>query len=144
MLPLAALAFALIAMPSAVWSYPISAWVALGAVVGLILLRGMFANQRNRGSDLYTLISDGTLHAHRIAGEEVGYRAYTLHPASKITPWGIALAVTQTGENSAHPSAKYLRWVLKGECAEADYRRLCRAVLQAHHPTATRNNIDVS
>jgi len=140
----ASLALALVAMPEPVWSYAVAPWLALAAFTGLVGLKNVFGYKNIGHSDLYTLACDGTLQTHLLAGEEVSFPTYSIHPASKIMPWGIALAVAKNADCGSRNSAKHLRWILKGECAEADYRRFCRAVLQAHIHNVTRNNIDVS
>jgi hypothetical protein len=122
----------------------VAPYVALAACAGLVGLKNVFGYKNIGHSDLYTLASDGTLQTHVLAGEEVRFTTYRIHPASKITPWGIALAVANNADSGSRNSAKHLRWILKGECAEADYRRFCRAVLHAHIHNVTRNNIDVS
>lgn len=51
-----------------------------------------------------------------------------LHPTSQLFPWGICIAVVKVKSRWFDRNYAHWGWILKNECSEADYRRLCRAV----------------
>ncbi len=79
-----------------------------------------------------------------VSGEEIYSPAVNLHKSSLLLPWGLTLNVERTARKWYQPYYEHVRWVLKGECSEADYRRLCRAIIFAQGAGQTRNNINVS
>ncbi|WP_420809545.1 protein YgfX [Alteromonas hispanica] len=54
--------------------------------------------------------------------------AFQIHCSSQLYPWGICLETARVKTKCFSRSHTHFGWILKGECSERDYRRLCRAV----------------
>lgn len=54
-----------------------------------------------------------------------------IHASSQLFPWGLNLNVAKVSHKRFSKSYSHLGWVLKNECSQADYRRLCRAIILA-------------
>lgn len=54
-----------------------------------------------------------------------------IHASSQLFPWGLSLNVATVSHKHFGKSYTHLGWVLKNECSQADYRRLCRAIILA-------------
>ncbi|CAD5266309.1 conserved hypothetical protein [Alteromonas sp. 38] len=147
-----ALGFSIINLPEALWTWVSPSWLWLCALVCVPLYITFCLHIWCRSSklttvpcnDVYTLTGDVTLRALMVSGEEVYSPAVNLHKSSLLFPWGLTLNVERTARKWYQPYYEHVRWVLKGECSEADYRRLCRAIIFAQGAGQTRNNIDVS
>ncbi|WP_412725924.1 protein YgfX [Alteromonas sp. D210916BOD_24] len=75
----------------------------------------------------------------RERGAGVGDATLRIHPASQLFPWGIYIAVAKVKDKWFDKSHSHFGWVLRNECSEADYRRLCRAVNCVRKGTHSRN-----
>jgi len=153
---IAALGFSIVNLPEAVWTWISPSWLWLCALmctpICVLMYIAFCRNTWRRlsepttasSNDVYTLTDDGSLRALMVSGEEVYSPAVNLHKSSLLLPWGLTLNVERTARKWYQPYYEHVRWVLKGECSEADYRRLCRAIIFAQGAGQTRNNIDVS
>jgi hypothetical protein len=153
---IAALGFSIINLPEAVWTWISPSWLWLCALIctpicGLMNIafcrnawRKLSKPTTAPSNDVYTLTDDGSLRALMVSGEEIYSPAVNLHKSSLLLPWGLTLNVERTARKWYQPYYEHVRWVLKGECSEADYRRLCRAIIFAQGAGQTRNNINVS
>ncbi|MDO6533348.1 hypothetical protein Q4524_04135 [Alteromonas stellipolaris] len=145
---IAALGFSIINLPEAVWTWisPSLLWLCALIYIGLNwnAWRKLSKPTTAPSNDVYTLTDDGSLRALMVSGEEVYSPAVNLHKSSLLLPWGLTLNVERTARKWYQPYYEHVRWVLKGECSEADYRRLCRAIIFAQGAGQTRNNINVS
>lgn len=54
-----------------------------------------------------------------------------IHASSQLFPWGLNLNVATVSHKRFSKGYAHLGWVLKNECSQADYRRLCRAIILA-------------
>lgn len=70
--------------------------------------------------------------------------AFQLHGASQLYPWGIALEMTRAKRKWSDKGYAHFCWVLKNECSERDYRRLCRAVIYVRKGYGLRDTMNVS
>ncbi len=149
---IAALGFSIINLPEAVWTLISPSWLWLCALMCALIYIGLNWNAWRKlskpttapSNDVYTLTDDGSLRALMVSGEEIYSPAVNLHKSSLLLPWGLTLNVERTARKWYQPYYEHVRWVLKGECSEADYRRLCRAIIFAQGAGQTRNNINVS
>lgn len=153
---IAALGFSIVNLPEAVWTWISPSWLWLCALMCTpicVLMYIAFCRNAWRklckptaapSNDVYTLTDDGSLRALMVSGEEIYSPAVSLHKSSLLLPWGLTLNVERTARKWYQPYYEHVRWVLKGECSEADYRRLCRAIIFSQGAGQTRNNIDVS
>ncbi|WP_332310822.1 MULTISPECIES: protein YgfX [Alteromonas] len=144
MLPLASLIICAACMPSQVASYAYTPLFFLAAIVVTLCIKDVFVCDKLGEIEVYTLTAKGQLILHASAQEQGADHVYTLHPESKIMPWGVALSVYQPSDYWYQRSSKHLRWVLKGECPARDYRRLCRVLAQTNLHPETRKTTDVS
>ncbi|MDO6566192.1 hypothetical protein Q4561_03900 [Alteromonas sp. 1_MG-2023] len=141
--------FSLINLSEALWTWVSPMWLLLCIpllVICYLKIKSGIAHAALSSSfnDVYTLTDNGTIRALMMLGEEIYAPAVNLHPSSLLLPWGLTLNVERTARKWYQPDYEHVRWVLKGECSEADYRRLCRAIIFAQGAGQTRNNIDVS
>ena len=149
---IAALGFSITNLPEAVWTWISPSWLWLCALMCALIYMGLNWNAWRKlskpttapSNDVYTLTDDGSLRALMVSGEEIYSPAVNLHKSSLLLPWGLTLNVERTARKWYQPYYEHVRWVLKGECSEADYRRLCRAIIFAQGAGQTRNNINVS
>ncbi|AXT40834.1 hypothetical protein D1814_14255 [Alteromonas sp. BL110] len=72
-------------------------------------------------SVLADVLSDGT--------------AMKIHQSSQLFTWGMCINVLRHKRRWFQNDHNHLTWVLKGECCEADYRRLARAIIFARKAT---------
>ena len=70
--------------------------------------------------------------------------AFQLHGASQLYPWGISLEMTRAKRKWSDRGYAHFCWVLKNECSERDYRRLCRAVIYVRKGYGLRDSMHVS
>ena len=84
-----------------------------------------------RHNDVFTLTSNARLRPLIVCGVDVDAPDMQIHGSSLLFPWGVALNVARVKHHLWAKSSMHYRWVLKGECTNADYRRLCRAVIFA-------------
>ena len=141
--------FSVVSLPEAVWGWVAYYHVLLVLALLIWPLVLMCVDKPKQVQDIYTLSGNGEIRAVAISCEDKNTPAWRLHHTSKLLPWGLVLNVHNVSkkyfqQHSFQQSYEHLRWVLKGECREADYRRLCRAIIQAQGTSQTRNNIDVS
>ena len=68
-----------------------------------------------------------TLSAKRV-NDANGGAEMQLHPSSLILPWGLCLHVAQSKKGWLDRGHKHFVWVLRSECTEVNYRRLCRVI----------------
>lgn len=54
-----------------------------------------------------------------------------IHASSQLFPWGLNLNVATVSHKRFRKNYAHFGWVLKNECSQADYRRLCRAIILA-------------
>ena len=69
---------------------------------------------------------------------------FQLHGASQLFPWGISLEMTRVKQKWSDKDHAHFCWVLKNECSERDYRRLCRAVIYVRKGYGLRDKMNVS
>ena len=136
--------FSVGSLPEAVWGWVNYYYVLLLLSLLLWQLMVVCARKPQQVQDVYTLSGDGTIRAVVVSNEDKNTPAWRLHPASKLLPWGLVLNVHKVSKKYNLQNYEHVRWVLKGECREDDYRRLCRAIIQAQGTPETRNSIDVS
>lgn len=131
-------------LSEAVWTWvsPFGVFVAVGVVV--YTERKVLFTKWRHTCDIYTLSDNRQLRAIMIENEPQFSAPMYLHSASKLLPWGLAISAERASTAWYQTSHKHVRWVLKGECNDVDYRRLCRAIIHAQGTHNTRNNIDVS
>jgi hypothetical protein len=118
-------------LPEQIWLI-LSPWYAFFFVV-FSLGYFYYANDYKtfRHNDVFTLTSNAKLRPLIVCGEEVDAPDMQIHGSSLMFPWGIALNVACVKHHFWARTSMHYRWVLKGECTNADYRRLCRAVIFA-------------
>ena len=58
-----------------------------------------------------------------------------IHQSSQLFTWGLCINVLRHKRRWFEKDYSHLTWVLKGECCEADYRRLARAIVFARKAT---------
>lgn len=58
-----------------------------------------------------------------------------IHSSSQLFPWGLCIEVASVKYKWFERGHTHFRWVLKNECSEANYRRLCRAIILAKKGT---------
>ena len=131
-------------MPEAVWGWVNYYYLLIPAALVIWQLVRVCVHKHQYVQDIYTLDSDGTIRAVSVSQQDKTSPAWRLHRTSKLLPWGLVLNVESAATKCCQLNYEHLRWVLKGECPEADYRRLCRAIIKVHGASPTRNNIDVS
>lgn len=69
---------------------------------------------------------------------------FQLHGSSQLFPWGICLEMTRVKQKWSNKDHAHFCWVLKNECSERDYRRLCRAVIYVRKGYGLRDKMNVS
>ena len=69
---------------------------------------------------------------------------FQLHGASQLFPWGMSLEMTRVKRKWSDKGYAHFCWVLKNECSERDYRRLCRAVIYVRKGYGLRDKMNVS
>lgn len=69
---------------------------------------------------------------------------FQLHGASQLFPWGICLEMARVKQKWSDKDHAHFCWVLKNECSERDYRRLCRAVIYVRKGYGLRDKMNVS
>jgi hypothetical protein len=69
---------------------------------------------------------------------------FQLHGASQLYPWGMSLEMTRVKRKWSDKGYAHFCWVLKNECSERDYRRLCRAVIYVRKGYGLRDKMNVS
>ncbi|MDB2331031.1 hypothetical protein N9V74_04895 [Alteromonas sp.] len=84
-----------------------------------------------RHNDVFTLTSNAKLRPLIVCGKDIDAPDMQIHGSSLMFPWGIALNVACVKHHLWSRRSMHYRWVLKSECTNADYRRLCRAVIFA-------------
>lgn len=62
-----------------------------------------------------------------------------IHHTSQLFSWGLCIKVLRRKRKWFEKDYSHLGWILKGECCEADYRRLARAIIFARKATNSRN-----
>ncbi len=65
--------------------------------------------------------------------------AIKIHESSQLFAWGLCINVMRRKRRWFENGHSHLGWILKGECSEADYRRLARAIILARKATHSRN-----
>ena len=58
-----------------------------------------------------------------------------IHHSSQLFTWGLCINVLHQKRKWFEKDHSHLTWILKGECCEADYRRLARAIILARKAT---------
>ena len=58
-----------------------------------------------------------------------------IHHSSQLFTWGLCINVPRQKRRWFEKDHSHLAWILKGECCEADYRRLARAIILARKAT---------
>ncbi|TKB03003.1 hypothetical protein E5672_11400 [Alteromonas portus] len=58
-----------------------------------------------------------------------------IHHSSQLFTWGLCINVPRQKLRWFEKDHSHLAWILKGECCEADYRRLARAIILARKAT---------
>lgn len=69
---------------------------------------------------------------------------FQLHGASQLLPWGMCLEMTRVKQKWSDKGYAHFCWVLKNECSERDYRRLCRAIIYVRKGYGLRDKMNVS
>ncbi|MCW8107379.1 hypothetical protein OPS25_02540 [Alteromonas ponticola] len=101
-------------------------WVSLGYFSLLACVASVifyWHNQRKAPcfTESFLLGDDGSWQQTMLANHPIESNQEYLNNQCKVTPWAVFLCFTTPTES---------RWVIRGECDELSYRRLCRIVLQ--------------
>lgn len=93
-------------------------------------------NVANNRSSFHT---QNHLLSHTLREAKEAGTAMKIHHASQLFAWGLCINVLRHKRKWFERDHNHLAWVLKGECCEADYRRLARAIILARKATHSRN-----
>lgn len=135
-------------------NYPATLAFAALATLTWFLWRFFTTSGRDGGPIQYvlSLSSDGIVRviddgktilpsaAHRTLDEaKTAGTAMKIHHSSQLFTWGLCIKVLRHKRKWFEKDYSHLGWILKGECCEADYRRLARAIIFARRATNSRN-----
>ncbi|WP_233095205.1 hypothetical protein [Alteromonas sp. IB21] len=76
---------------------------------------------------------------HALNNASADGTAKKIHHTSQLFSWGLCIKVLRRKRKWFEKDYSHLGWILKGECCEADYRRLARAIIFARRATNSRN-----
>ena len=137
-------------LPQYVWSwlsYPtmLAIVVAASALAICWRLNDAFSNKFSVTEYAFSLTSDGIIRFVNNSGtlstnmsnrsllvDALAYgTAMKIHHSSQLFTWGLCINVLRQKRKWFERDNSHLAWILKGECCEADYRRLSRAIILA-------------
>lgn len=151
---------ALLGAPVTLWTWldPIVT-CSLAAIIAIIIcVVDAICYKQTNSQVTHLLASDGKIttshHMMPSANDEHGFVASLLdsavddddgimrqlHPASMVFPWGLCLEVAKAKRHWFQKNHTHLGWVLRNECSERDFRRLCRAVILVRKDMPSRKN----
>jgi hypothetical protein len=130
----------------AVLGAPVTVWtwvsrettiVTLALVTFLVIVLDAICYKQTPAFITYLLSSDGKICESNTSSQEsqsaqngaVQNALQQLHHTSMVLPWGLCLEVASVKRYWFQKNHTHFGWVLRNECSERDYRRLCRAVI---------------
>ncbi len=147
---------ALCSLPQYLWSWlsftaELVCIVALTALLIVWRLYEAFSNNISTTQYALSLTSDGIIRAiddsallldpssttmpSVLADALSDGTSMKIHQSSQLFTWGMCINVLRHKRHWFEKGHNHLTWVLKGECCEADYRRLARAIIFARKAT---------
>lgn len=148
---------ALVCLPDYFWNWAsfFYTFVTLLAAIGLLLcwrLYDAFSNNISATHYVLSLSSDGIIRvindgmqklqptlSKALRYAHADGTAMKIHESSQLFAWGLCINVMRQKRQWFESNHSHLGWILKGECSEADYRRLARAIILARKATHSRN-----
>ncbi|WP_334021218.1 hypothetical protein [Alteromonas sp. S015] len=151
---------ALCSLPQYWWSWPSfsTLFALIGVATALLIfwrLYKAFSNQVSVAQYVLSLTSDGIIRivgdsavlsnspvtstGHLIDDVQTHGTSMKIHHSSQLFTWGLCITVMRQKRKWFEKDYNHFVWILKGECSEADYRRLARAIILARKATPYRN-----
>jgi hypothetical protein len=141
---------ALLGAPDTVWTWVNreTTIVAIVLVTLVAIVLDAICYKQTSADITYLLSSDGKICTSKNSSQEsqaqqngaVQNALQQLHHTSMVLPWGLCLEVASVKRYWFQKNHTHLGWVLRNECSERDYRRLCRAVILARKEMPSRKN----
>ena len=147
---------ALCSLPQYLWSWlSFSKLIALVAAATTLVifwrLYDAFSNKISATQYALSLTSDGIIRVvddstlpldlqsmpkgSLLVDAQVDGTSMSIHHSSQLFTWGLCINVLRQKRRWFEKDHSHLAWILKGECCEADYRRLARAIILARKAT---------
>lgn len=141
---------AVLGAPDTVWTWVNreTTIVALVLVTFLVIVLDAICYKQTPAYIAYLLSTDGKICKSNTCSQQpqtaqnsaVQDAFQQLHHTSMVLPWGLCLEVARVKRYWFQKNHTHFGWVLRNECSERDYRRLCRAVILVRKEMPSRKN----